>query len=199
MTKRTDMVGTVVGRLTVTEYAGGSKWICRCSCGNTVVVARSSLRRGATKSCGCFRKEHTTRKNTRHGLAGSRVHHTWKNMMQRCYNPNNTGYPDYGGRGIKVCIRWHTFENFYEDMGDKPEDMSLDRVNVDGDYEPSNCRWADKYIQARNKRNSITIEGIELKYLAEELGITYSTLFGRLWRAKHRAEGKTLKTNKRSN
>lgn len=197
MTKRTDITGMVVGRLTVISYTGGGKWLCQCSCGNTTIIAKSSLRRGSSTSCGCFRKEHTTQRNLRHGMSGTPTHYTWKNMMQRCYNRNNTGYPDYGGRGVKVCDRWHTFENFYVDMGDKPEGMSLDRINVDGDYEPDNCRWADKYIQARNKRNSITVEGIELKYLAEELGIPYSTLFGRLWRAKHRAEGRTIKSTKR--
>ena len=199
MTKRVDLTGKVVGRLTVVSYVGNRKWLCFCTCGNSTEIAGQSLVRGVSKSCGCFRREHTTQKNLRHGMSGTPIHCTWKNMMQRCHNKNNPGYPDYGGRGVKVCDRWRTFENFYADMGDKPEGMSLDRVNVDGDYAPDNCRWADDFIQARNKRNSITVDGIELKYLAEELGIPYSTLFGRLWRAKHRAEGRTLKHNKRSN
>jgi hypothetical protein len=118
-------------------------------------------------------------------------------MMQRCYNTKSKSYPDYGGRGIKVCDRWHDFANFYEDMGDKPEGMSLDRIDVDRDYDPDNCRWADWFVQSRNKRNSIKVDGIELKYLAEELGIPYTTLFARLWRAKNRAEGKCLKHNRR--
>lgn len=195
MTKRTELAGQQFGRWTVVTYAGGRCWVCRCSCGTTRNVSANSLLKGVSNSCGCYRRADTIKRSTTHGMSKTPIHTTWKNIMQRCYNPNNPGYPDYGGRGIKVCDRWHTFENFYADMGAKPEGMSLDRINVDGGYEPDNCRWADKYIQARNKRNSITIEGIELKYLAEELGISYSTLFGRLWRAKHRAEGKTLKTN----
>lgn len=188
MSRFIDMTGQVFGRLTVTEYAGDRKWRCTCSCGNTVDVARQSLIKGRSTSCGCYRREHTIAKSTTHGKTKSRIHYTWKNMLQRCQNPRNNSYPDYGGRGIKVCARWQEFENFYTDMGDVPDGMSLDRIDVDGDYEPDNCRWASPKVQARNKRNSIRVDGIELKYLAEELGINYSTLHARLWRAKRRAE-----------
>jgi hypothetical protein len=188
MVQRIDMVGMVFGRLTVTEYAGDRRWRCICSCGGTVEVVRQSLVNGRTSSCGCYRREHTIRKSTTHGMTGTPVHWTWKSMMQRCYNKNNPSYPDYGGRGIVVCDEWHDFNKFYADMGPRPEGMTLDRVDVNGIYEPGNCRWASHKIQSRNKRNSLRIEGIELKYLAEELGMEYSTLYARLWRAKKRAE-----------
>jgi hypothetical protein len=188
MSKRTDITGNRYGRLTAVEYAGKQKWRCVCDCGNTTEVVTSSLRRGASTSCGCFRREHTIAKNTTHGMAKTPAYLRWKNIMQRCYNPNNPGYPDYGGRGVRVCDRWHDFAAYHADMGNPPAGMSLDRVDVNGDYEPDNCRWASAKIQARNKRNSIRVDGIELVYLAQELGIPYATLHARLWNAKRRAE-----------
>lgn len=193
MSRRTDITGIRYGRLTAVEYAGDRKWKCVCDCGNTTNVVTSSLLRGASTSCGCFRSELTVQRNTKHGMADTPMHYRWKNIMQRCYNPNNPGYADYGGRGIKVCDRWHDFTVFYADMGDAPEGMSLDRIDVNGDYAPDNCRWASKNIQARNKRNSIRVDGIELVYLAQELGIPYSTLHARLWNAKRRTESEGTK------
>jgi len=90
-----------------------------------------------------------------HGMAGTKIHKVWKNMLQRCYNSNHPGYNNYGGRGITVCFRWQFFENFYEDMGNVPEGMMMDRINNDGNYEPDNCRWVTKQISNINKSRGI--------------------------------------------
>lgn len=116
----------------------------------------------------------------------TKTYKAWAAMLQRCNNPNTYNYCDYGGRGIKVCERWKFFENFFEDMGEVPEGKSLDRIDVNGNYEPSNCRWATSSEQARNRRNNnfITYNGITkpLAEWAETLGISYSVLRTRLHR-----------------
>jgi hypothetical protein len=125
-------------------------------------------------------------------MSDTAVYHCWKNMKGRCYTPSASYYENYGGRGITVCDRWiNSFENFLEDMGFPPSGCSLDRINVDGNYEPSNCRWATDKQQQRNKRNSISIDGFNLMTLAKELNIPYMTLYSRLTRAKER-EGEKL-------
>jgi hypothetical protein len=103
-------------------------------------------------------------------------------MMQRCNNPRNPGYPDYGGRGIKVCKRWHDVTKFFEDMGEPPTGLTLDRKDNNGDYSPENCQWATNKQQANNKRTSRSFEGIPLKEWAQTLGIPYTTLIGRIKR-----------------
>jgi hypothetical protein len=130
------------------------KFNCLCECGNITNVMLSKLRNNHTRSCGCFQKE----KVTTHGLAYHPLYKTWDNMKQRCYNTNYNQYKDWGGRGIKICDRWlNSFENFLTDMGERPEGTTLDRKNNDGDYEPSNCRWATKSEQELNKRKNISI------------------------------------------
>lgn len=185
MPARVDLKGQKFGRLTAVEPKG-SKWLCHCDCGNQVEVYQGSLRKGASKSCGCLRRELTTSRNAKHGMSGTVEHECWKNMIQRCTNPKNPGYPDYGGRGIKVCERWLSFENFFADMGVRPEGCSLDRIAVEGDYEPANCRWATQMQQQRNRRNSVWVEGISLQLIADEVGIPYGTLYHRLIRAQKR-------------
>jgi len=159
-----DLTNKRFGRLVVIEKAGRNKWnsrtwFCKCDCGGEKVALGHSLTSGGTKSCGCLLKE--TISNIRqetiiHGMSGTRVYQTFSNMIQRCYNKNNKYYKNYGGRGIKICDRWlASFANFYEDMGDKPEGASIDRINPDGDYEPSNCRWASTVTQARNKEGGL--------------------------------------------
>lgn len=120
----------------------------RCVCGAVKSVHYECLRSGATRSCGC----QTRSKSRTHGQSRTTEYITWQQMRQRCENPKNDRYADYGGRGIRVCKRWARFANFIADMGRKPRGASLDRRNNDGDYKPSNCRWATAKQQANNRR-----------------------------------------------
>lgn len=152
--------GQRFGRLSVIERcpsSGGAgqqlKWLCQCDCGNMTTVLSYLLRMGSTRSCGCLVLEHAkTMSKTKHGQWQSRTYHTWEGMKQRCLNPNATRYPTYGGVGIIVCESWLFFENFYADMGDRPEGKTLDRINPFGNYEPTNCRWATPKEQSNNQR-----------------------------------------------
>lgn len=161
-----DLTGKVIGRLTVISrsYAKGlpawkitqPQWKCLCSCGKKVVVHGRYLRDGDTQSCGCIEKELLRNRNTTHGLSKIPEYAIWNGMKNRCYNENVYKYSDYGGRGIEVCERWkNSFVNFLNDMGRRPSKKhSLDRIKVNGNYTPSNCRWATPKQQAKNKRNN---------------------------------------------
>lgn len=159
-----DLAGQKFGRLTaISDVAAGGRvaWMCRCECGGEVVVSRNNLRSGAARSCGCLRREvqsqTATRRNLVHGHnrvgAQTRTHRSWTAMLSRCRDVNLTSYPSYGGRGIVVCERWLKYQNFLEDMGERPDGTTLDRIDNDGNYEPGNCRWATGSEQQRNKRD----------------------------------------------
>lgn len=121
----------------------------KCFCGNEFEAQIAHVKNGNTKSCGCL----INQDKITHGLKGHRLYTTWNTMMYRCYNPKNKNYIEYGGRGITVCDRWHSIENFIQDMFPSYiEGLTLDRIDVDGNYEPNNCRWATKSVQARNTR-----------------------------------------------
>jgi hypothetical protein len=161
-----DLTGQRFGRLLVIGRAPKIKhdtlWRCYCECGVECVVAAGNLRRGATRSCGCMQKEMLAARRTAHGhtVGGkdSRMYATFYNMHARCENPNNTEFKNYGARGVSVCSRWSGiggFATFIEDMGEKPTKMTLERKDVNGNYEPSNCCWATWKIQANNKRSTV--------------------------------------------
>lgn len=154
---RAQLQGRRFGRLVAMEDVGANKdgqrmWLCQCDCGGTITTRATQLLRGGVQSCGCLALLVQNATHTKHGKGNTSIYSRWRGMLTRCYNTRNKAYPKYGGRGIKVCERWHDFNNFYEDVGDPPEGLTLDRENVDGDYEPSNVRWADWSTQRRNQR-----------------------------------------------
>lgn len=148
-----EIVGKRFGLLVVLKRvsAVGARevmYLCQCDCGKTHISARTFLRRGDTKSCGCARWKAKHGHNRMGGR--SATYQTWHGMLQRCTNPNVSRYRRYGGRGIAVCDRWRIFGNFLEDMGERPHGKTLDRIDNDGNYEPMNCRWATPKEQSAN-------------------------------------------------
>lgn len=148
-------------------------WECRCDCGNTIIVRKDSLLSGHAMSCGCYLEERRMDGHLEtHGMKSTRLYKCWSGMKQRCLNPNSSGYEDYGGRGITICPEWkNSFKAFYDwsiengyDESLGRDEQSIDRIDVNGNYEPSNCRWADKETQDYNKRDTrrITVNGIEM-------------------------------------
>lgn len=202
-----DIKGERFGFLTVVDVIKlGNVFhcICDCECGNRKKIIKGNITRkeNPTRSCGCVRKWNDTRTkceslsgknnpNYRHGHGarfngnfGSKAHRTWRHMKDRCQNPRNAAYARYGGRGIRVCERWMVFENFFDDMGEPTEGQSIDRTDNDGDYEPSNCRWADSKTQTRNARSNVMNfyfgELLCASEAAEKFGIDDKTLRSRL-------------------
>jgi hypothetical protein len=183
-----DMVGRVFGRWTVIDLAEGRSsigyllWLCKCKCGSIRIVCGNNLRSGNSKSCGCIKSEIVTQRNYKHGLTYTAEYGAWSGLRSRCANLNDDSY---GGRGIKVCKRWNSFEKFYADMGPKPSPQhTIERVNNRGNYEPSNCVWATAKVQANNKRNvpRFSYKG-QTKSVAEwaaQIGIHPETLRSRL-------------------
>lgn len=196
-----DMSGLQYGRLRVTGIAGRDRnkklfWECACDCGAACVVQGSKLVSGHTQSCGCL---HADERKSRaiHGKWRSPEYHTWGDIKQRCHNPACKDYAAYGGRGITVCQEWReSFDVFFADMGPRPSDShSIDRINNDGHYEPSNCRWATAAQQNRNHRRNrnLTVDGVTLCIAdwARRTGLATTTITDRLHRGATPAEAVT--------
>lgn len=192
MTKLIDLAGQKFGKLTVIKLYSKkpTKWLCKCICGVETVVDTRNLISGHTKSCGCSR--HKTPSNATHKLRQHKLYNVWNGIKQRCNNPNNNRYKDYGGRGISICKEWNdNFKSFYDwayanGYNENAEygKCTIDRINVNGNYEPNNCRWIDIKTQSNNRRNNhlITYNG-EAKTIAEWsriLNIKRTTILERL-------------------
>ncbi len=185
-----DLTGKRFGRLTVLEFVPNDKhhshWKCICDCGNTCETDGEHLKNGITKSCGCFKLEREIEANIKHGFKGTRIYRTWKNMKNRCSNPKRPDYKNYGGRGISVCDEWRkdfmTFCKWAMNNGYQ-DNLTLDRIDVNGNYEPKNCRWVDMKTQARNRSNNIVVEyngkKMTLAEVSEKSGITSKILYRR--------------------
>lgn len=198
--------GTKFGRLIVLEEVNdkklGKAYKCQCDCGNVTCVRGTMLQNGNTKSCGCL---HNEGNNKKHKLSYTKLYRVYYGMKNRCYNEKFTYYQDYGGRGIKICDAWlnnnQTFFNWAINNGYK-EGLTIDRIDVDGDYEPDNCRWITSLEQVRNRRSTVYIEydGVTktLAQWSDELNISYHTLYTRYtkqWKSKDILFGKGGKTN----
>lgn len=175
------------GKFTLRSLPTGDRlriYECKCDCGGVAHAIATNLKNGNTKSCGCYHKDRNREIQTTHGQTGSKLYVVWAGMMQRCNDSTVAAYKNYGGRGIAVCERWHKFENFRDDMGEPPSGLTLDRIDVHGDYEPSNCRWATRATQARNttRNHFLTLYGQTycLSEWAERLGLPISTIKNRL-------------------
>ena len=187
MVRPLQLQGMKFGRLTVVSEAqrltkGPPRWHCECDCGGATESIGYLLTCGRIKSCGCLKTDACREpKNLKHGGVGSYHYRAWSGMKSRCYNSGNPGFPSYGGRGIRVCQRWlDSFEDFRRDVGERPSAKhSIDRIDVNGDYAPDNCRWATAIQQTHNRRCSISIEhdGREMMLLeaCKLTGVNYKT------------------------
>lgn len=204
MAPKRDLTGKKFGRLTVIRELPERKnhsvlWLCRCECGNKVKVKSSNLNSGNSQSCGCLRVEHSIKAHQTHKSSDTKLFAVWCSMRFRCNNPNDKSYHNYGARGIRVCDEWtNSFSSFYNwALSNGYNDgLTIDRINNDGNYEPSNCRWTSRKVQGNNSRKNrlITIDN-ETKTLSqwcEQLGLRYQTIEMRLYRGwdERRALGK---------
>lgn len=195
-----DLTGQRFGRWTVIKYAGfensNYRWLCKCDCGNEKTVSQSSLKQGTSLSCGCLARE-LAKEKVKHGLCRvgkeSKLYWVYNSMIQRCNNPKDTAYKYYGGRGIKVCDEWANNRTSFFEWAYKngyTEGLTIDRINTNGNYEPSNCRWSDRYVQLNNTRRNhyLTLNGrtLTVKQWCVEYNIDPKLVY---WRVK---QGKTF-------
>lgn len=191
MGKFVDLTGQKFGILTVIKRAENrgkhTEWVCRCACGNFTIQRTDHLKRGAVVSCGCVGEKHRREANTTHCMSKTRLYRIWAGMKDRCYNSKNIKYKDYGGRGIAVCSEWfRDFQAFYDwsmQNGYQP-DLTIDRTDVNGNYEPSNCRWATYAEQSNNTRRNVVVSynGCEytLKDFCGRFNLDYNKTYSRI-------------------
>lgn len=191
---RKDITSKRFGSLVAVAINGKSKngknvWKCICDCGATTYVPVGDLSSGNSKSCGCKTKDalrNYVQEKKKNAVKSPHLKaaNIWKKMISRCYDQLNKDFPNYGGRGISVCDQWMDFKSFFNDMGDPPDGMSIDRIDNNGNYEPSNCRWATSTEQARNKRNNVIVEYKGERMTVAEAsiksGIPASTIYSRV-------------------
>ena len=183
--KPRDLSGMRFGRLVAIRLIPKLKsetvrhWKCKCDCGGVIETRSTSLVDGRAKSCGCLMREMMAKRSKTHGMSRTQIYRTWSDMLNRCNSPSHPCYKHYGGRGIRVCKRWRKFVRFFDDMGDKPKGLWLDRIDNDGDYKPSNCRWVTPKQSGRNTRRTRFISLNKEKHCftewCEKLGLSYST------------------------
>lgn len=222
MPPKINMIGIRCGRLLVLEESlvkscsGEIRWACLCDCGNKINARGASLRSGETVSCGCYRAEIFNKRVTKHGKINTPTYKTWNMMLQRCLNTQYDKYSSYGGRGITVCDRWNprvggSFENFLEDMGERPQGLTLDRINNNSGYFPENCRWTNNseqgYNQRRKRTNTSGVTGVywcstrkkwkaEIKLNGQKITLGSFVLFDAAVGARKQAELKYYGYNK---
>ena len=200
-----DLTGQRYGSLVVLEYAGRNVtgrplWKCQCDCGNIHYSSTLDLRSGSTTSCGCTKKERIGALNKTHGYSKERLYNKWKSMKGRCNRPNSQGYKHYGGRGIKVCKEWEndytkfrewSYANGYKETAGRYE-LTLDRIDTNGNYEPSNCRWVDMTTQVRNRsitrKANFRGEELTIRELADRYHVSYYCLYDRIMKEHKNAE-----------
>ncbi len=190
------MIGMKFNRLTVlyevenkNKNQNHKKYMCSCDCGKQIVTDKYKLIDGHTKSCGCLKLEMLAERKTTHGQSKTASYKSWSEMRNRCNNPKNHAYKDYGQRGIKICDRWDSFENFISDLGERPnKQYSLDRIDVNQGYSPENCRWATWSQQQNNRRTTKYIEykseKMSVKQFSNLIGVPYSTVHRHLFAYK---------------
>lgn len=186
--RMTDISGQKFGRLTVIKpdgryNSGNIKWLCLCDCGNYTHTSTAALKKGQSKSCGCYVSERMIKMNTKHGGFGTRLYEIWRQMHRRCYGENTKAYKDYGARGITICDEWKEFEAFKEWAlkNGYSEHLTIDRIDVNGNYCPGNCRWATMKEQANNKRNSHFVECFGERKTISEWADIYGVNQVKLW------------------
>ena len=191
-----DLTGQKFGAWTVikrmpSSKSGATKWLCKCDCGSEKEVFASNLKRGLTVSCGCKKNEMQSEKAKTHGMTNTRIYRLYRNIKNRCYNTKKDNYKWYGGQGIKMCDEWRdSFECFYKWAKENgyTDNLTLDRIDSKGNYEPSNCRWITIREQQNNRRDNVIItykgKTQTLPKWAEEVGINYITLWNRIFKNK---------------